>query len=161
MALCPDGGLLMLGSSVHRKVGYMYRQFRKLHGADDADAICWFAASSVMNPVLPASVIDQALAEDAPKARAEFLNVWREDLSDFIPADVIESCTDFGVHERAPEPGRQYVAFADASSGLSDSFGFAIAHRGTPHVLDVVREVRPRFIPAQVIASFAELCKLY
>jgi hypothetical protein len=161
MAMCPDGGLLMLGSSVHRKVGYMYRQYRKLHGCDDSEDICWFAPSSVMNPALPAHVIDKALAEDAPKARAEYQNIWREDLSDFIPADVIESCTDFGVHERAPEPGVRYVAFADASSGVSDSFTIAIAHRGTPHVLDVVRERRPRFVPAQVISEYAELLKLY
>src|SRR5262249_30864021 len=32
MAMCPDGGLLLLGSSVHRRVGYMYRRYKKLHG---------------------------------------------------------------------------------------------------------------------------------
>jgi hypothetical protein len=161
MSMCPDGGLLMLGSSVHRRVGFMYRQYKKLFGNDDTDDICWFAPSSVMNPVLPAHVIDRALSEDAPKARAEYQNIWREDLSDFIPLDVIESCTDFGVHERAPQAGVRYVAYCDASSGVADSFAIAIAHRGTPHVLDVVRERKPRFVPAQVIAEYAELCKLY
>jgi hypothetical protein len=161
MAMCPDGGLLLLGSSVHRKVGYMYRQFKKLHGVDDADSICWFAPSSVMNPQLPAHVIDKALAEDAPKARAEYQNVWREDLSDFIPLDVIESCTDFGTHERAPQAGVRYVAYCDSSSGINDSFAVALAHRlkdGTA-VLDVLRERKPRFVPAQVIAEFAQLLK--
>jgi hypothetical protein len=162
MAMCGDGGLLMLGSSVHRKVGYMYRQYKKLHGNDESeDALCWFAPSSVMNPQLPAHVIDRALAEDAAKARAEYQNIWREDLSDFIPLDVIEAATDFGVHERAPQPNTQYVAYCDASSGVGDSFAIAIAHRGTPAVLDVVRERKPRFVPAQVIAEFAELMKLY
>jgi hypothetical protein len=162
MAMCPDGGLLMLGSSVHRKVGYMYRQYRRLHGSAGGEDICWFAPTTVMNPALPAHVIDKALSEDAPRARAEFQNIWREDLSDFIPADVIEGCTDFGVHERAPQAGTRYVAYCDASSGVADSFAIAIAHRGTPHMLDVVREVRPRFVPAQVIAEFAEmLCKPY
>jgi hypothetical protein len=161
MAMCPDGGLLMLGSSVHRKVGYMYRQFKKLHGNDDADSVCWFAPSPTMNPQLPAHVIDKALAEDAAKARAEYLNIWREDLSDFIPLDVIEGCTDFGTHERAPQAGTEYVAYCDASSGIGDSFAIAIASRGTPAVLDVVRERKPRFVPAQVIAEYAELVKLY
>jgi hypothetical protein len=55
-----------------------------------------------------------------PKARAEYQNIWREDLSDFIPADVIESCTDLGVHERGPEPGVRYVAFCGCSSGVAD-----------------------------------------
>jgi hypothetical protein len=99
MAMCPDGGLLLLGSSVYRKRGFMYRMYRKLHG-NEGDDICWFAPSKVMNPKLPQSVIDQALANDAPKARAEFENVWREDVSDFVPLDVIEACTDWGVTER-------------------------------------------------------------
>jgi hypothetical protein len=161
MAMCPDGGLLMLGSNVHRKVGYMYRQYKKLHGNDDSEDVCWFAPSVTMNPQLPAQVIDQALAEDAPKARAEYQNVWREDLNDFIPLDLIESCTDFGVRERAPQSGVKYFAYCDASSGLGNSFAIAIAHRGSPHMLDVVREVRPRFVPAQVIANFAQLLRLY
>jgi hypothetical protein len=161
MAMCPDGGLLMLGSSVYRKRGYMFRKFRELHGCDDTDGICWFAPSSVMNPSLPGHVVDRALAENAPKARAEFQNIWRDDLSDFIPYDVIESCTDFGTHERAPEAGTRYVAYCDASSGVADSFAIAIAHRGPPHILDVVRERKPRFVPAQVIAEYAELLKLY
>jgi hypothetical protein len=88
MAMCPDGGLLLLGSSVHRRVGYMYRQYKKLHGNDGSEDVCWFAPSAVMNPELPAHVVDKALAEDAPKARAEYQNVWREDLNDFIPLDV-------------------------------------------------------------------------
>jgi hypothetical protein len=161
MAMCPDGGLLMLGSSVHRKVGYMYRKFRQLHGNDETGDICWFAPSATMNLRLPASVIDAALAENRPKAAAEYLNQWREDLSDFIPHDVIEAATDFGVHERAPVAGKRYVAYCDASSGVADSFALAIAHRGPPHVLDVVRERKPRFVPAQVIAEYAELLKLY
>jgi hypothetical protein len=63
MAMCPDGGLLMLGSSVYRKRGYMFRKYRELFGNDAGDdQLCWFAPSQVMNPVLPQSVIDRALA---------------------------------------------------------------------------------------------------
>ena len=83
MAMCPGGGLLMLGSSVYRRRGYMFRQYRELHGNDlSPDSICWFSPSAVMNPVLPAHVIERALQENAPKARAEFFNIWREDLSE-------------------------------------------------------------------------------
>jgi hypothetical protein len=161
MAMCPDGGLLLLGSSVHRKVGYMYRKYKQLHGNDSSEDICWFALSATMNLQLPINVIDRALCEDAPRARAEYQNVWREDLNDFIPFDAIESCTDFGVQERAPKPGVRYVAYCDASSGVGDSFAIAIAHRGTPHMLDVVRERRPRFDPVEVVAEFARLLKIY
>jgi hypothetical protein len=65
-----------------------------------------------------------------------------------------------------PHSGHSYVAFADAAGGTgTDSYGFAIAHRepGTEQIckLDVLREYKPRFIPAQVIAELAALCKRY
>jgi hypothetical protein len=167
MAMCPDGGLLMLGSSVYRKRGYMYRRYRELHGNDDAEDIVWFAPSQVMNPSLPASAVDKAMAEDAPKARAEFLNIWREDLSDFIPIDVIDACTDWGINERPPLPGSavRYVAWADAAGGTGkDSFTLAIAHRQTKDrivVLDLMRERKPRFVASAVVAEFAAILRRY
>jgi hypothetical protein len=163
LAMCPDGGLLMLGSSVHRKRGYMYRKFKQLHGNNDSEDICWFAASATMNPVLPPSVIDRALAEDASKARAEFQNIWREDLSDFIPADVIDACTMWGTHERGPRPGVRYYAFADCAGGTgNDSFALAVSSQcDGRYVLDVVRERKPRFVPSEVIKEFAGLCRQY
>jgi hypothetical protein len=169
MAMAPDGGLLMLGSSVHRKRGYMYRQFRELHGNPDApeDTLCWFATSQTMNPSLPQGVIDRSVADDPQKANAEFNNLWREDLSDFIPLDAIESSTDSNVYHRPPEPSRfSYSAFCDAAGGTgSDSFTLAIAHRlqdqaGTV-VIDLIRERKPRFVPRDVVAEYAQILKSY
>jgi hypothetical protein len=65
--MTPDGGLLLLGSSVHRKRGCMYRKFKQLHGHDEAeDQIVWFAPSTMMNPRLPQHVVDKAMAEVRP-----------------------------------------------------------------------------------------------
>jgi hypothetical protein len=163
MAMCPDTGLLLLASSVFRKVGYMYRQYKKLHGNDDAEELCWFAPSAVMNPRLPVSVIDSALAGDKSKAGAEFLNIWREDVADFLPIDVIESCTDWGMHERPPQPGIYYFAFTDSAGGTGrDSFTLAIAHLdGDRIVIDVIRERQPRFVAADVIKDYADLLRSY
>jgi hypothetical protein len=165
LAMCPDRGLLLLGSSTHRKRGYMHRRWKELHGNDDAEDVCWLAPSNVMNPRLPADVIEAALADDPERAKAEFLSEWRSDLSDFIPTDVIEACTDEGVWERAPLPGVQYRAYADAAGGTGqDSFAIAVAHREKPGgavVLDAVRERRPRFVPAAVVAEYAALLKSY
>jgi hypothetical protein len=164
LSMAPDGGLMAMWSSVHRKRGYAYRKYKQLFGvdgADDADLI-WFAPSTVMNPLLPQSEIDRALAEDAPRARAEFLNEWRSDLSDFIPADVIEACTDFGVYERPPRRGVNYVCFIDAAGGTgADSFSLCIAHADARCEIDVLRERKPRFVPAQVIAEWAPLIRSY
>ena len=164
LSMCPDGGILCLGSSVYRKRGYMYRKFSELHGNDDSEDICWVAPSTVMNSKLPAQVVDAALIEDPAKAGAEFLGRWREDLSDFIPLDVIEACTDIGIRERPPQRDFSYFAHADAAGGTGqDSFALAIAHREADGIvcLDLVREYKPRFIPAAVIAELAPLLKSY
>jgi hypothetical protein len=166
MAMCPDQGLLMLASSVYRKAGYMFRQYKKLHGNDDAsdyEGICWFAPSTVMNPKLPAGVIDTALANDRSKASADFLNVWREDIADFLPLDVIEACTDRDVHERAPAPGTNYFGYHDAAGGTGkDSFTLNISHLdGDRIVSDVIRERQPRFVAADVIKEYSTLLKSY
>jgi hypothetical protein len=123
MAMIPDGGLLILSSSVHRKTSYMYRQWKELHGNDDAEDVCWLSTSATMNPALPAKVVERALKKDPQRARAEYLSIWRDDVSDFIQTDILESATDFGVHERSPIPGVTYHAFTDAAGGTGkDSF---------------------------------------
>jgi hypothetical protein len=164
MAMCPDGGLLLLGSSVHRKRGYMFRKWKELYGDDESESVCWFAPSAVMNPKLPAHVVDRALAEDPHKARAEYLNEWRSDLAEFLPIDVVEACTDWGVHERAPQPNVRYRAYDDAAGGTGkDSYALVVSHTEPDgvEVVDVVRERKPRFVPAQVIAEYAALLKSY
>jgi hypothetical protein len=162
MSMCGDQGLLLMASSVYRKRGLMWRKYRELFGNDSSEDIMWFAPSPVMNPKLPAYVIERALADNAPRAQAEYFNQWRTDLTDWCPIDVVESCTDFNVFERPPQPHLNFVAFADAAGGTGeDSFAFSIAHREASYVVDVVREYRPRFIPAQVIAELAQLCKAY
>jgi hypothetical protein len=166
MAMVPDGGLLMLGSSVYRKRGFMYRMYKKLHGNDTYEDICWFAPSRTMNPKLPQSVVDNAIANDSAKARAEYLNIWREDISDFIPLDVIESCTDWGVVERQPERGVKYVAYCDVAGGTSrDSFAMSVAH-SEPRVagavcVDLIRERKPRFVFEDVVREYAEVLRTY
>ena len=117
-----------------------------------------------MNPKLPVHVVDRALAEDVHKARAEYLNIWREDLAEFLPIDVVQACTDWDVYERAPKPDTRYVAYVDAASGTGkDSYALAIAHVEPDQtvVIDAVRERKPRFVPAQIIAEYSELLATY
>jgi len=166
MAMCPDGGVLLLGTSIYRKRGYVYRKYKQLHGNETSEDICWFAPSNVMNPKLSMDFIDKALAEDAAKAGAEYLNRWRDDFSDFIPLDVVESCSDSGIHERPPLRNFSYVAYCDPAGGTgSDSFTIAIAHREYDQIntvyLDLLRERKPRFVPAAVISEYAELLRRY
>jgi hypothetical protein len=163
-AMVPDGGLTMLMTSVHRKRGLVYRQCKELFGNNDAEDIFWLAPSRVMNPALPENVVVRAKAKDPQRANAEFESIWREDLSDFIPTDVIDAATDFSVLERPPIRGIRYVAFADPAGGTGkDSFSIAISHRDPEGraVLDCMRERRPRFVPADVVREYADLLRRY
>jgi hypothetical protein len=50
-------------------------------------------------------------------------------LAEFLPADVVEACTDWGVRERPPQPGIKYRASTDPASGTGkDAFALAITH---------------------------------
>jgi hypothetical protein len=165
MAMCPDNGLLLLGSSVHRRRGYMFRRWKELYGQDDEEELCWIAPSATMNPSLPSKVIERALASDPARARAEYLSEWRSDLGGYLDREAIESCIDWGVRERPPAAGVGYHAFCDpAGGGLGgDSMTLAIAHRDKNGIaiLDVIREAVPRFSPSAVVGEFVQLLKAY
>lgn len=167
MAMCPDGELLLLSSSVYRKKGYMFKQYRKLYGKDkDTDTLCLFAPSKVMNPRLPQRYIDAALARDSEKARAEYLNVWREDSSDLLPLDIIEAATDWGVTEREPQRGSSYFGYVDVATGTSrDCAALCIAHQVNDQarsvLVDLIRERKPRYVLADVIAEWAVILRRY
>ena len=162
MAMCPDGGLLLLGSSVYRRRGFMFRKWKELHGNDDAGDICWLAPSAVMNPALPGKVVDRALANDVMRARGEFLSEWRDDLANYVPRELIESAIDRHVVVRPPNPRHHYVSFVDASSGLGDSFAAAIAHReGDLVVLDALVEVPAPFDTAMATGQVAMTLRSY
>jgi hypothetical protein len=169
MSMCPDGGLLLLGSSVYRRRGYMYRRWKELFGNDDnevADELCWFAPSAVMNPALPSKVIERALKADPARAKAEYLSEWRDDVSSFIDPAVIQDCITPGLRERPPASGVTYVAACDPAGGSGqDSMTLAVAHRGPDpegrSILDCVREIRPRFSPRVAVDEFARVLNTY
>jgi hypothetical protein len=163
-AMIPDGGLTILSSSVHRKKGLMYRRWKELHGNDDAEDIVWLASSRTMNPALPEKVVEKAKLKDPERAAAEFESIWRSDISDFVPPDIIAAVTDKGVLERAPMAGTQYFGFADPAGGSGrDFFSLCIGHReaGNMVVIDVLRERAPRFVPKDVVKEYSDLLKRF
>jgi hypothetical protein len=163
MAMTPGGGLLLMQSSVYRQAGFMYRQFKELHGNDDADAICWLAPSATMNPALPAKVVEDALSRDLARAQAEFNSVWRSDLAAYLSREIVEAAVDRGVFVRPPRAGVSYVAYVDAASGAGkDSYAVAIAHAdGDEVIIDCAHEIRPSFNPQEATREVCELVKSY
>src|SRR5437899_258640 len=64
-----------------------------------------------MNPTVAQHVIDQALAEDEPRARAEFLAEFRRDVEVFLTRETIEGVTVPGRHELPPVDSIRYSAW--------------------------------------------------
>ena len=124
--------------------------------------LVWQAATRVMNPTVPQSLIDDATAGRPASAAAEYGAEFRTDIEAFVSREVVEACVEFGVFERAPVRHVHYWAFVDPSGGSSDSMTLAIAHRdGGDTVLDALRERRPPFSPEAVVAEFSQLMKAY
>jgi hypothetical protein len=122
------------------------------------------AASRVLNPTLPQSVIDRAMERDAASARAEYLAEFRTDVCAFIDSEIVLSCVMKNVRELLPARSVSYRAFADPSGGSSDSFSCAIGHHdGTRDVciIDCLREFVPPFSPEFVVVELAQLLKSY
>jgi hypothetical protein len=128
----------------------------------DDETLVWFAGSKVMNPRLPQQVIDAALSRDTQRARAEFENVWRDDLSGFLDVALIEAAVDSGVMVRPPRPGVVYTSFCDPSGGVADSFTAAVAHvEGDVAVLDNLLEIRAPFNPTSATQQVCGTLRAY
>ncbi len=156
--LATTGGPLIMLTSPHQRSGLVYELFQRHHGADESDTLVWRATSREMNPTIPESVIRSAFQDDPARAAAEWEAEFRQDLEAFVPVEVVQDATPFGVRELPASSGIDYVAFVDAAGGSgTDSMTLGIAHReGELAVLDLVREVRPPFSPERVVEEFAE-----
>jgi hypothetical protein len=154
--------MLLCASSPYARKGALWDGFRRWHGKDDLEALVWKAATRVMNPTVPQSVIDRAMERDPASAAAEYLAEFRSDIESFVSRELVEAAMPVGVRERAPISNVSYSAFVDPSGGSSDSMTLAIAHReGKGAVLDAIREIKPAFSPDSVVSEFAQLLKRY
>lgn len=162
-ALATTGGPIILSSSPHAKKGELWEAYRRHYGpAGDRQILVAQGGSRDFNPTLPQRVIDRALERDEPKARAEYLGEFRDDLQSFIAIEAVQACVSTGVYERKRKDYTHYRGFCDPSGGNHDSMTLGIAHlEGDRAILDAIREVRPPFNPDKVVTDFCDLLKLY
>jgi hypothetical protein len=164
-ALATTGGPLMLISSPYAKRGELHSLYKRHYGRDgDPRIIVAQAASRVMNPSLPQSVVDRAMERDAASARAEYGAEFRSDVGAFVDRDVILSCVMPSVRELMPARTITYRAFCDPSGGSSDSFTLAVGHHDSMRgvcIVDALREFVPPFSPEAVVAEISQLLKSY
>ena len=156
------GAMLVGISSPYRRSGLLFDRWRKHYGTPSDSVLVVKGPSRAFNPLLPQSIVDEALERDPEAARAEWMAEWRSDLADFLDRELIESAVDAGVVVRPPRPGLRYQAFADPSGGRGDSFTCAIAHsEKNVSILDCLFERRAPFDPYLVAADIAGLLRSY
>ena len=155
-------GMLIGISTPYRRSGLLFDRWRRFYGQSDDDVLVVKGPSTALNPTLPQAIIDAALERDPEAAAAEWLAEWRSDLADFVSRDVVDAAVIAGRRELPPIGGIPYTAFVDPSGGSSDSMTLAIGHAdGDRAILDALREVKPPFSPASVVAEFAGLLQSY
>lgn len=168
-------GSLIIGiSTPYARRGVLWQAHRDHFGKDGDAVVCWQSETRVMNPMVSQGTVDKALDADESAARAEWFAEFRRDVEGYVSREVVEQCVVSGCYERAPSEKIEYRAFIDPASGnagggsRADSMTLAIAHseqregRESPVlVLDLVREVKPKFSSDDVSASFAQDCLRY
>ncbi|WP_407152250.1 hypothetical protein [Bradyrhizobium sp. ORS 86] len=162
MASLGDDAMLLMISSAYRKSGLLYNKWAKHYGKADSNVLVVRARVDQLNPLISKEIVDEALADDAEAARAEWLSEWRSDLADYIDRAEIEACC-AGYTSRPPQPSVTYSAWLDASSGSgADSMCCAIGHcEGDLAVIDVIVEFKPPFQPPWACQQIAEALRSY
>jgi hypothetical protein len=160
--LATSRGKLIAITTPYARKGWTYQTYQRHFGNDAGRTLVWKSPSRTMNPTLPQSVVDEALAEDLQAARSEYLGEFRDDVSAFMERTLVERLVVEGRTELAPRTGPRYFAFADVSGGRSDDAALAVGHReGRTVVMDVLRRYRPPFSPQEVIALMAQEVKRF
>jgi hypothetical protein len=160
MATIP-GAMLLCASSPYASRGALWEAYQRYYGKE-GPVLVWQAETRVMNPTVPARLVDEAIEADPSAAAAEYLAQFRTDVESYLSREAIEAVVNWRVLERPPLSGRKYFGFVDPSGGSNDSMTLAIAHKeGDAGVLDVIRERQPPFSPESVTSEFAELLRQY
>lgn len=156
------GSLLVFVSSPYARRGELYRAWRE-HFGKDGDTLVVKAPTLRLNPTFDRRAVEKAFADDPASAASEYGAEFRSDVETFLSREAIEAATVPGRLELPRVAGVAYRAFLDFAGGSGgDSAALAIAHtEDGRQVLDLARELRPPFSPAQACADFATACRTY
>lgn len=169
-SLATTRGPLIQISSPYAKRGTLYRSFVRDFGPEGRSSrLVAKAPTTKLNPSIDQDFLADAFEDDPVAAAAEYGAEWRDDISAFISADVVNRVTIANRIEIPPEADIHYTAFVDVGGGTGgDSYTAAIAHnrqmegsRETCAMLDLLFEVRPPYSPDEVTATLCEILKRY
>ncbi|MHC2281045.1 hypothetical protein ACVME8_007688 [Bradyrhizobium diazoefficiens] len=163
-ALATIPGSMLIGiSSPYKRSGLLWRKYRDYFGKNDQEILVIQAPTSFLNPTIPTSIIDAAVAEDPASAASEWLAQFRDDVAGFLDEASLEAAIERSRPlELPPRADLSYRCFVDASAGRHDAFCACVGHReGERIIIDVARGVRPPFDPTEVVLQFAKLAREY
>ncbi len=159
------GGRLLCVGTPFKAAGYAYGTWKRAFGHDECDVLCWNAPSMLMNPTLPAVVVQRAIDEDSIAASVEYCvspGLFREDVDGYVERAVVEGLVIPNRKELPPRSGVPYAAFADMSGGRHDDACLAIAHKeGQIIVLDCLERFPAPHDPHQVVAGMVMTLRRY
>jgi hypothetical protein len=163
-SLLTTNGMLAMISSPYARRGILYEAWNKHWGEKGDKSVLVAAGSSKdFNSTISQKRIDRAYAEDPVAAQTEYGGIWRSDIEAFLSLEAVRAVVMPGVFELPPQPGRQYFGFCDPSGGSSDSMTLGIAFRTDEGgaVLVCLRETKPPFSPAAVVAEYVQVLRKY
>ena len=156
--------MLLCASSPYARKGALWDAHRSHFGKDNDPILVWQAETTLMNPTVPQSVIDEATEHDPSSAAAEYGAQFRSDLEDFISREAVLACVEVvcaSVRRRLVSTN--IICFLDPSGGSNDSMTTAIGHKedGDLIVVDCIREIVAPFDPESAADEFARLFRSY
>src|SRR3990172_8500227 len=163
MATIPSAKMIFI-STGYAQVGALFDAHKQHYGKDgDDEILVWQADTHAMNPSISQEFIDKEIARDPEAGRAEWLGLFREDVTAAFPLELIERCIIPGRAELFPSPGFSYNSFDDPSGGRGDAWAKAITHVNADGkvVIDCVRWWKAPFDPSVITKETADLGKLY
>jgi len=162
-SLLTTNGMLAMISSPYWRRGVLYEAWNKHYGEKGDKSVLVAAGSSKdFNSTISQKRIDRAYAEDAIAAQTEYGGAWRSDIEAFLSIEAVRAVVMPGVFELPPSPGRDYIGFVDPSGGSSDSMTLAIGFKqDNAAVLACLRETKPPFSPAAVVAEYVQVLQKY
>jgi hypothetical protein len=166
------GSMLIAISSPYKKGGLLFSKFKQHYGQANDGILFIRSDTRTLNPLIEQSVIDEALAADPAAAKAEWLGLFRDDVGNWVSADVIEAAVDEGIVVRAPllkgntayPRGIAYHGACDPAGGSGqDSFTASAAHADANGnvVQDNLLEIRPPYSPTAAVDQAAAMFKSY
>jgi hypothetical protein len=158
-SLLTTNGMLAIISSPYWRRGVLYEAWSK---KGDKSVLVAVGSSKDFNSTISQKRIDRAYAEDPVAAQTEYGGAWRSDIEAFLSIEAVRAVVIPSVFELPPQPGINYIGLRDPSGGSSDSMTLGIAFKqDNVAILACLRETRPPFSPAAVVAEYVQILRKY